>query len=163
MKRTPGKNSLRISNTLLDISPGFPVLLIAVTVLVLITACKSQSLEKIEISINGSRITAEVAGTDQERAAGLMFRKSMKADHGMLFVYDHDEKLSFWMKNTSIPLSIAFISKDGTIREIADMTPFSVKTIESMHSVRYALEVNQGTFEKLGIQAGDKVEFPPSF
>jgi len=104
-----------------------------------------------------------VARTEHERANGLMNRKSLKENHGMLFAYDHDEKLSFWMKNTSIPLSIAFISKEGTIKEIADMTPYSIKTIESRHSVRYALEVTQGTFEKLGIGVGDRVAFPPSF
>lgn len=163
MKHIPGRNSLKIFNTRRANFTGFPIFLILITALVLVSACSSQTLKKIELSLNGKRIIAEVASTDRERAAGLMNRKSLKEDHGMLFVYDHDEKLSFWMKNTSIPLSIAFISKDGTIREIADMTPFSLKTVESAHSVRYALEVNRGTFEKLGIQAGDKVEFPPSF
>lgn len=163
MKRIPGKNSSRISNTRRLLSPFSLFFCILWATLSLISACKTQTLKKIELTINGNRIIAEVAGTERERAIGLMNRKSLKEDHGMLFVYDHDEKLSFWMKNTSIPLSIAFISKEGTIRELADMTPFSVKTIDSRHSVRYALEVNQGTFGKLGIQVGDKVELPPSF
>ena len=88
-----------------------------------------------------------------------MGRESMDENHGMLFVYDRDSKKSFWMKNTKIPLSIAFIAADGTIREIYDMEPLSTRIVDSRYSVRYVLEVNQGAFERHGIKAGDKVEF----
>ncbi|HOV39976.1 MAG TPA: DUF192 domain-containing protein, partial [Spirochaetales bacterium] len=72
-----------------------------------------------------------------------------------------DQKPSFWMKNTTIPLSLAFISKDGTIREIFDMTPGSLRPIESTYEVRFALEVIQGTFQRLGIGVGYRIELPP--
>ena len=88
-----------------------------------------------------------------------MGRESLEEDRGMLFVYDRDAKKSFWMKNTTIPLSIASIAADGTIREIYDMEPLSARTVDSKYSVRYALEVNQGAFDRHGIKAGDKVEF----
>ncbi len=90
-----------------------------------------------------------------------MGRDSLDEDRGMLFVYDRDSRKSFWMKNTKIPLSIAYIAADGTIREIYDMEPLSTRIIESKYSVRYALEVNQGAFERHGIKAGDKVVFKP--
>ncbi len=88
-----------------------------------------------------------------------MGRESMTEDHGMLFVYDRDSRKSFWMKNTLIPLSIAYIAADGTIREIYDMEPLSTRIVDSRYSVRYALEVNQGAFQRHGIKEGDKVEF----
>lgn len=88
-----------------------------------------------------------------------MGRENLDENRGMLFVYERDAKKSFWMKNTTIPLSIAYIAADGTIREIYDMEPLSTRTVDSRYSVRYALEVNQGAFERHGIKAGDKVEF----
>ena len=116
--------------------------------------------ETISIQVGTEEYIVEVAKTREERAEGLMFRKELKKRHGMLFIFPHDQKLSFWMKDTSIPLSIAFISKNGTIKEILDMTPFSEKPVPSTYSVRYALEVNKGEFQKLGIQVGDKVMIP---
>ena len=101
----------------------------------------------------------EIADTQETQEKGLMWRESMDEDHGMLFVYDRDSRKSFWMKNTKIPLSIAYVGADGTIREIYDMEPLSTRTVDSRYSVRYALEVNQGAFERHGIKAGDKVEF----
>lgn len=117
-------------------------------------------LETAELQINGHALEVEVARSPDEQAKGLMHRKSLSGNKGMLFTYERDRKLSFWMKNTSIPLSIAFISADGTIKEIYDMKPFSLKQVSSRHSVRYALEVNQGYFEELGISVGDRVQFP---
>ena len=121
------------------------------------------TLEIITVTIEGHTLELEVARTDEEQARGLMFRKSMPDDHGMLFPYTYDRPLSFWMKDTTIPLSIAFIASDGTIKNIRDMTPLSENTIESRQSVRYALEVNQGLFERLGVGVGDKVVFPEDF
>ncbi|MDR1929946.1 MAG: DUF192 domain-containing protein [Treponema sp.] len=102
-------------------------------------------------------LEAEIARTDEERSAGLMFRKALPGGRGMLFVFDRDQVLSFWMKNTLIPLSIAFISYDGTIQEIRDMYPQDLSSVHSSRSVRYALEVPQGWFAESGIKAGDLV------
>jgi len=120
---------------------------------------REKPLKRVMVVINGWTITAEVADTLPAQEKGLMYRKHMDNDRGMLFVYTSDAKRSFWMKNTTIPLSIAYIAADGTIREIYDMEPLSTRTIDSKYSVRYALEVNQGTFEQNGIKVGDKADF----
>ena len=93
---------------------------------------------------------------------GLMFRKRLAENQGMLFVFEEDSRLSFWMKDTELPLSIAFIASDGTIREIRDMKPLSLNSVQSSRNARYALEVNQGWFSNRGIAAGDKVQLPAS-
>jgi uncharacterized membrane protein (UPF0127 family) len=134
----------------------FVVMLLAVTIQY---GCGDE-LETMDVTINGHVLHIEIARTDEEQAKGLMYRKTMAENHGMLFPYESDRKLDFWMKDTAIPLSIAFVAADGTIKEIYDMKPFSHKTVSSRHSVRFALEVNQGLFEKLGIVAGDRVVFP---
>jgi uncharacterized membrane protein (UPF0127 family) len=100
-------------------------------------------------------ITAEIAETEDERAQGLMHRRELPDGEGMLFIFDRDQQLSFWMKNTVIPLSIAFISSDGRITEIRDMQPNDLNSIQSSRSVRYALEVPQGWFSRAGVKPGD--------
>jgi uncharacterized membrane protein (UPF0127 family) len=87
-----------------------------------------------------------------------MEREEIPDGTGMLFVFDRDQILSFWMKNTPHPLSIAYIDSRGKIRNIYDMTPFSLASVVSTVSVRYALEVPQGWFEKVGVKVGDTVE-----
>jgi len=104
-------------------------------------------------------VKAEVAQKEEERNYGFMNRKNIPEGTGMLFVFEKDQVLSFWMKNTSHPLSIAYIDRTGTIQNIFDMTPFSLAPVKSTRSVRYALEVPQGWFEKAGIKTGDKVVF----
>jgi uncharacterized protein len=103
-------------------------------------------------------ITVEIARTDEERAKGLMFRKTLPDGEGMIFVFDRDQQLSFWMKNTVIPLSIAFIASDGHILEIKDMQPNDLTSVKSSRSVRYALEVPQGWFGRVNVKAGDRVK-----
>ena len=120
---------------------------------------KSGILQTQEIKINQWKLTVEIADTPETQEKGLMGRESMAVDKGMLFVYDRDSRKSIWMKNTLIPLSIAYIAADGTIREIYDMEPLSTRIVDSRYSVRYALEVNQGAFQRHGIKEGDKVEF----
>ncbi|GHV93430.1 hypothetical protein AGMMS50268_39330 [Spirochaetia bacterium] len=120
--------------------------------------------EKRELSIQRAALgpvsmEAELARTDQERAQGLMYRESLDDGKGMLFIFDRDQRMSFWMKNTLIPLSIAFIASDGRITEIKDMEPLSLSTVNSERSVRYALEVNRGWFGRAGIGIGDIVQF----
>lgn len=124
-----------------------------------LTSC-AQSLPTVKIGIGSNRLTAELATTPKERERGLMFRTRMAENHGMLFIFPDDQQLSFWMKNTKIPLSIAFISSDGVIKKIADMQPESLNTTLSDYSVRYALEVNKGYFSRNGIAVGMKVRLP---
>jgi uncharacterized protein len=105
-------------------------------------------------------VVAELARSPEEQATGLMFRKTLADGRGMLFVYGDDRRLSFWMKNTLVPLSIAYLAADGTIREIHDMEPLSLKAVSSSRSVRYALEVPRGWFDRAGLAAGDRFEIP---
>jgi uncharacterized membrane protein (UPF0127 family) len=107
------------------------------------------------------RVSAEIAVTDAERAQGLMGRKRLEDGAGMLFVFDRDDLLSFWMKNTYIPLSIAFIAYNGRIIEIRDMEPRDLTPVRSSRHVRYALEVPQGWFGRAGIEAGDTLSLDP--
>ncbi|MDR3131248.1 MAG: DUF192 domain-containing protein [Treponema sp.] len=100
-------------------------------------------------------IVAELARTDTERARGLMNRPSLAGGEGMLFVFEREQILSFWMKDTLIPLSIAFIRTDGRITEIRDMKALDITPIVSARSARYALEVPQGWFTRAGIMPGD--------
>ena len=125
------------------------------------TACEgSRKLKTITLELGGKQFIVEVADTQETRARGLMFRKSLPENRGMLFVFDRDGEQSFWMENTTIPLSLAYISSTGEIREIHNMTPLSRRSVRSTHAIRYALEVNQGTFEKLGITPGYVIKIP---
>ncbi len=103
-------------------------------------------------------LEVEIASTEEQRNKGLMFRKSLAEGKGMLFVFESDQKMAFWMKNTSIPLSLAYIGSDGTIFQIIDLVPFSEDPQLSQRSIRYALEVPQGWFAKVGIDVGDRFE-----
>ncbi len=124
--------------------------------------CKSKE-RLVEIEINNHIFYVEVAKTAAERERGLMYRKHLEDNRGMLFVFDRDQHLSFWMKNTYIPLSIAFLSKEGKILRIEDMKPLSEKIIESEFSARYALELPRGSFKKVGAKVGNFVKLPEDF
>lgn len=108
------------------------------------------------------QIRAEIARSDTEKSKGLMFRTSLKDGEGMLFVEEGDRILSFWMKNTLIPLSIAYISSVGVITEIHDLKPGQLNPVRSTRSLRYALELPHGWFERSGVAAGDRVTIPDS-
>ncbi len=112
----------------------------------------SKQLGQKQVSIN-----VELAVTSEQKMLGFMERTNIPEGTGMIFVYSSDEILHFWMKNTPTPLSIAFISSAGKITEIKDMTPFSLETISSTFSSRYALEVPQGMFTRLKIETGDYI------
>jgi uncharacterized protein len=133
----------------------------ALLVLVLASSACEAKPKTYELSIGGAKLVVEAAVTDAEREKGLMFRKSVPEGTGMLFVFERDQKLSFWMKNTEVPLSIAYITSDGTIREILDMKPFSLAPVNSEWYVRYALEAPQGWYARAGVKVGDKVGMPP--
>jgi len=125
-------------------------------------SCNSNKLPVREITIerDGQRIAsvkAEIASTNEERSQGLMFRDKLADGEGMLFIFERDQVLSFWMKNTHIPLSIAYIASDGRIIDIKDMHPLDLSSVSSSRSVRYAIEVPQGWFLRMGIKIGDIV------
>jgi uncharacterized membrane protein (UPF0127 family) len=134
-------------------------------VLFLISLSSCTALEKFEkrdLVIEGKEgkvtIKAEIALTDAQHEQGLMYRKAIKDGEGMLFVFQSDQILSFWMKNTLVALSIAYISYDGRILEIYDMQPGNLDPVKSSRSVRYALEVPQGWFSRAGLGVGDRLE-----
>ena len=112
------------------------------------------------IESRGERVAvmAEVARTNEQRNQGLMYRKELKDGNGMIFIFEYDQVLSFWMKNTLVPLSIAYIASDGRILEIYDMQPGDLTSIRSSRSVRYALEVPQGWFGRAGIVLNDRLD-----
>ena len=115
---------------------------------------------KAFVWVGGVRIVVEVSDTPESRTRGLMFREELAPDEGMLFVFDAEQYLSFWMKNTQIPLSIAFIGRKGIIFQIEDMMPFDTETLHrSSRPARYALEMNQGWFGRNGVEVGGRVEF----
>ena len=118
-------------------------------------------LPTIPLTINGHKITAEVAATPDQRATGLMHRFSLQPDHGMVFVFERAEPQGFWMRNTFIPLSIAFIAPDGRIINVDDMAPHDERTHVSRGPALYAIEMRKGWFAERGIRAGDVVKGLP--
>jgi len=107
-----------------------------------------------------AELSVELAVTPAEHIRGLMFREAMPEESGMLFVFGRETTTGFWMKDTKIPLSIAFITSNGTILETQDMEPLSKQLHRPAQPYRYALEVNQGWFERHGLGPGDRVEIP---
>jgi uncharacterized membrane protein (UPF0127 family) len=122
------------------------------------SSCHLWRMKKATLSINGRPLTVEIARTNKQRAHGLMFRDKLEWNEGMLFVFRKEKVLSFWMKNTKIPLSIAFIDKTGTVTDIFAMTPYSLVPVSSSTRCRYALEVNRGFFEASGLKVGDRLD-----
>ena len=142
---------------------GISVFYYCLVICAVFSSCPSKKFEIAKISIERTGATpvaiqVELARTTAERSQGLMYRKSLPDGEGMLFIFEKDEALSFWMKNTIIPLSIAFIASDGRIVEIKDMRPGDLNSVKSSRSVRYALEVPQGWFDRAGIKTGDVVK-----
>lgn len=109
------------------------------------------------LKIKGHVVRAELANTEQTRMTGLMFRTTLPENGGMLFVYDHDGTYAMWMKNTYLPLSVAFIDRRGVILNIEDMEPQTLDAHPSAGPARYSLEMSRGWFAKRGIKKGDKV------
>lgn len=123
---------------------------------------KTQEATLTIVNSAGDRVDVgvEIATTEQEREKGLMGRTALAEDHGMLFVFEREQPLNFWMKDTLIPLSIAFIDSSGRIVDIQDMQPLDTTSHRSAEPARYALEVNQGFFSDNGIEVGNKVILP---
>ena len=120
-----------------------------------------QKLPSVALNAGMHNIQAELAQTPDQRSIGLMFRKSMGANEGMLFAFEQPAKQCFWMKNTLLPLSIAFVSADGTVVNIDDMKPQTLESHCSVKEVPFVLEMNAGWFAKRGIKAGFKLKGPP--
>ena len=129
-------------------------------------AYAQSALPEMTLSIKGHRLTAEVAATDESRMTGLMHRRMMPENRGMLFVFAYAQPQSFWMKNTHIPLSIAYVDENGVIVHITDMKPLTTDPHPSLKPAKYALEMNLGWFAKHGIKAGATIdgikEVPPA-
>jgi uncharacterized protein len=123
----------------------------------LCTTTMAADLPTVDLQIKGQRVVAEIAATEATRTTGLMNRFSLQPDHGMLFIFQQPQMLAFWMKNTYVPLSIAFIGADGRILNIEDMAPQTENTHPSRGQALYALEMKKGWFAQHGIGAGDPV------
>jgi hypothetical protein len=126
-------------------------------------ACGGGRLPTIEVRIGGEEFRIEVARSGAEKARGLMHRRRLGVREGMLFAYDTDEHMSFWMKDTAIPLTLAFLSRDGQILQIAELKPLSLKPVTSQRAARYALELPLGTLDRLGVRVGERIELPADF
>ena len=118
-------------------------------------------LSVTSILVGLQRVTVEVAATPSARRRGLMHRESLPDDRGMLFIFPEERVLTFWMKDTHIPLSIAFAREDGTIVRIADLEPHSERPVSSRSPARYALEMNRGWFARNGVFEGDAIRRIP--
>ena len=139
--------------------------IVSIFILTTLISCKTKKLPVQDVKIirqDGTEfiVKAEMAIKAEDRNHGFMERKNIPDGTGMLFVFERDQILSFWMHNTPHPLSIAYIDSKGKIRDIFDMNPYSTDSILSTVSVRYALEVPQGWYKKNGITTGDTVVLP---
>jgi hypothetical protein len=115
------------------------------------------NLPRLKISAGVHLIDAQVAATPEQRSSGLMYRQEMPVQEGMLFAFEQATVQCFWMKNTVLPLTAAFVADDGTIVNMADMKPQTTDSHCSKQPVRFVLEMNQGWFAKKGIKDGFKL------
>jgi len=131
--------------------------LLAFAALAALPAFADAPMRTTVLKIGAHHIKVEVAQTDQQREKGLMFRKQMGRDDGMLFIFDEPAYHAMWMKNTLIPLSVAFLDAQGTILNILDMEPQTLDSHAAAGPAIYAIETNKGWFDGKNIKAGDKV------
>ena len=139
--------------------------LTALTLSVAAALCLAQEpqtdLPRVRLAAGMYQIDAQVAMSPDQRETGLMYRKQMPQQEGMLFVFEQPGVQCFWMKNTLLPLTAAFVGDDGEIVNLADMKPQTTDSHCSARPVRYVLEMNQGWFAKKGIKAGSKLAGEP--
>ena len=126
---------------------------------IIMVTCYVNSKPTVKIKVDGKVYTFEVAVSNEERQNGLMFRKKLDKNSGMLFTYGSMQQLSFYMKNTYIPLDIAFIDEQFKIIDIQSMQPLDTTSHRSKGLAMYALEVNQGFFDRVGLAVGDTLDF----
>lgn len=122
----------------------------------LLISCENKP-NRFGLELGPARFWVETALTPEESALGLMYRRHLEPDAGMIFVFPDQRYLRFWMKNTYIPLSIAFIDQRGYIVDLRDMQPLDETVIESSRPAQYAVEVNQGAYAKAGVKVGDRM------
>ncbi len=125
----------------------------------LLMGCGGSGLQTTRMTVGNASLKVELAIDSGEQARGLMYRKKLGSNRGMLFVYEDEEHRSFWMKNTYIPLSVAYIDAEREIVHITDMLPRSLDSHPSLQPCQFALEVNRGWFEEQNVEVGDRVEF----
>jgi uncharacterized protein len=118
----------------------------------------NKELPLSDLTINGHKLKAEVANDNETRMTGLMNRFSLKPDHGMLFIFKESAMIGMWMKNTYIPLSVAFVDDKGVILNIENMKPQALDTHSTVAPALYALEMKMGWFAERNIKAGAKIE-----
>lgn len=121
-------------------------------------AAGAAEMPEVALGIGTHKLTAEVAATEPNRSTGLMHRRMMPENRGMLFVFPQVALHGMWMMNTYLPLSVAFADSDGVITNIADMEPHTQNSHMATRPAKYALEMNQGWFRKRGIKAGDRIQ-----
>ena len=129
--------------------------------LLCLMGCNRHVLPTHNIAIGETSLLVELAYEPKTRAQGLMYRDSLPQEEGMLFIYPDAKPRSFWMKNTRIPLSIAFADPSGKIMSIQHMRPLDTQHTRWLEPTKYALEVNKGWFDKKGIQVGDVIQQIP--
>ncbi|MCA3131316.1 MAG: DUF192 domain-containing protein [Rhodocyclaceae bacterium] len=123
-----------------------------------VTVARADPLLTYPLKIRGHELRVEVANNDETRRTGLMFRRSLAENSGMLFVYEAPGRHAMWMKNTLVPLSVAFMDRDGRILNIEDMEPLTLTAHASAGEAWYSLETNRGWFAQRGIGAGERVQ-----
>ena len=140
---------------------AFPIVLASLLCATALAQTGPQKLPSIRLNAGIHNIQAEVAQSPDERSTGLMFRKEMGTNEGMLFAFEQPAQQCFWMKNTLLPLSIAFIADDGSIVNIDHMKPQTLESHCSTKPVRFVLEMNEGWFDKRSIKPGTKLRGAP--
>ena len=120
----------------------------------------SSGLPTVKMQLGNKPFTLEVAATEESRERGLMRRDSMPADHGMIFVFAREQPLSFYMKNTRIPLDIVFVDRDGKVVSVRQMKPYDLSITPSGAPAMWAIELNQGAAADAGVKVGDQLQIP---
>lgn len=158
--------SLKYALHSMIISPMHPHLLSLVFVIAFTTGCADPvpkgGLATTRMKIGNETFTLEIANTAATRRHGLMKRDSMPADHGMIFVFDRPQRLSFWMENTRIPLDILYLDENGQVVSIHQMKPYDRTGVDSARPAKYAIELNVGRAAQVGARVGDVLEIPAS-
>jgi hypothetical protein len=122
----------------------------------------SSNLLVVPMKIGSQQFNLEVAADQATQELGLMRRDSMPADHGMIFIFNHEEVLNFWMKDTRFPLDIIFMDRDGKIVSIHQMEAYDLNTTSSDAAAQYAIELNKNTVAPTGVHVGDQLQIPAS-
>jgi uncharacterized membrane protein (UPF0127 family) len=141
--------------------------LLAAAAFVLLAGCGNEAKQAPEpksvhdrfaIKVGGQVVQMQLAILPQEMQQGLMFRKSMGADEGMIFLYDRPQQMSFWMRNTELPLDMGFFDPDGKLKEVYPMYPHDERPVQSLGVRQFALEMNQGWYRQRGLKPGDAID-----